>query len=233
MVDQAVAFLTNAHESEVMVQELIEAICENHPATGRTLDEIGVRFSQWPKLHSVSPAGFLLLARAEEAVGGDGLSVETVTMPFKDIPGPLLLALGRMAARQQEPVGGLEVVGGMFCTTREEGEAMAALLGRCTEWWVGELGLMEEVGPEAWAGLAKAVGRGAIYQLVTVKELLARVGREQVRAVWGGTGLHWRIQGRGIHRVKRVVREGREEEGWKQIIHIMKLQKHYAIAKTR
>lgn len=142
----------------------------------------------------MSPAGLLLLAWAEEAAGGRP-RFWVVRVNVGKVAGPLLRALRYIVAHQPEEVECLRAMH-VVTISWEEAEVLAQLLERCTHWWVHwfmGLHLRGEVGPEAWAGLARAAARGRIPLITTTWEVLTGVSRELLQEVFGKWG--WRIDG--------------------------------------
>jgi hypothetical protein len=198
-VGRAGALLAASGKSESLLLELTDNICQCFPQTlrqGLRAWSIRVLCPGHPEGHSVSPAGFLRLARAERASGCSRHPVVEVFLLNLAMAGPLLLALGAQAARQKEPVARLLVQGdGIVCRTREEGVAMAALLRKCRMWMAHHVTMEGEAGEEAWAGLAEAMGRGVVDELYVTKAVRERARGGDFTAVRGmayGIAANWR-----------------------------------------
>ena len=121
-----------------------------------------------------------------------------------DIYPSLMLSL---ASLETEKTMGLEV-GGISCTTEEEGRAMVSLLERCTSWRVEVLGLEGEVGWQTWERLGREVARGRLESVHTEREVVMRGRREDLWAVWRNTEVSWLVG------IKEISKENGEREGW-------------------
>ena len=116
-----------------------------------------------------------------------------------------------LASLEMEKTMGLEV-GGISCTTEEEGRAMVSLLERCASWRVEVLELEGEVGAQTWERLGREVATGRLESFHIEREVVMTGRREDLWAVWenmkGYCQYYWVVDG------EEIWKRAGELEGW-------------------
>jgi len=215
MVARLTTFLLNKglsdEEEEQPEEQLFDLhfnICSRFPPT--TSNKVTVVCSRQPTPQAISSEGFQLLARA----GGWILfQIKTVRMSNScGISGRLLTLLHFWTANQVQSEGIARLhTAKITCTTREEAKACVSLLQCCRKWYVERLELSNDWW-ERLPGLGKAAPRGRISLVDGGKSLLAvKEYRTAVKAIWAVTEAVWWVDG------EMIVRDGREEEGWREL----------------
>ena len=223
MVGALATFLTTTISMVEVVQEVVEHICTSDPPNRNShgrVDRIALSSTSTTSL-TTSPAGVLLLHQLGVAGVHLGTRVVEVQVEGVSTSKRFLTALTWLAGHQEEEVEELEC---LLVQAWDGGRELGELLRRCRRWWVQSLHLEGE-GSRGWESLAAAAPRGRVGWLWTSREVLVEGAREHLRTVWevtvereregwGGAG-GWGVDGR------EVVREGREEEGWGEVLEIL------------
>ena len=202
------SFLASVEEAAWLRGEVEHVVLEQRPA--EFWEELSVRCTSTSREHLVSMEGLLLLLALQGGLQGAhrlvAAKVDDLGLVARDLATLPTSSLVRLEADTINYKEDWE-------------EAVVPLVAACRELMVDILYLpVHHTGVERWRNwrvMARVLERGRVRVVETSRQEMAVGRREDLRRVWGATTRGWRLAFDPGER--RVAREGREEEGWREI----------------
>ena len=209
-VQNILGFLKTVDEPQLLLGQLQHTLCERLASSLDAQSCIRVSCSRTSTDHRLDREHFLLFHEMNAfSPGGDHKLLSVRTELY--IEGSLLTTLKDILSQQDTKMEMLHMEV-LLCRSEGAGLEWSSILRNCSAWSTSQLWLEGGAGAITWAGMAGAAGRGRIRAVGVGREVLARGGLEEVRAVWRATEDVWQVAR------ETVVRREREEEGWRRLL---------------